>query len=134
MRIEDLPDEAIVVRGGHKNAAQILRRATKDRGRLGTYGISAFAGWTPETTLAEVVGASGLVFDVVQTSTVGRLRAAGFEIARSFRWPHCTIDLGDDPTEDTAARLVGLFNSPVANPALEVRNDDPNRSGLQQPR
>ncbi len=118
MHSDDLPDEAIVVRGGHKTATQILIRARKDHRRLGYYGISAFAGWTSETSLAEVVEASGLLFDVVQTSTVGRLRAAGFGIQRTFMWPHCTIDLGEDPTDDDAARLAALFGPPVPNPGL----------------
>lgn len=128
MRIDDLQDEAIIVRGGNKTAAQVLKRAKKDRDRLGRYGVSAFAGWTPATTLAEVVEAAIIVFDVVQLSTVGKIRTAGFSIERSFKWPHCTIDLGEEPMEDTAARLVALFAAPVPNPGLENRNDDTNRS------
>lgn len=116
--VEDLPDEALVVRGGHKTADQILARARKDHHRLGLYGISSAAGWTPTTTLAEIVEASNLPYDVVQTSTVGAIRAAGFRIERTGKRPHCTIDLGEDPTQDTAARLAALFAPPVPNPGV----------------
>ena len=114
----DLPDGAIVVRGGHKTPAQLLARARKDYPRLNAYGLSAFAGWTPTITLAEVIEASELAYPEVQTSTVGRIRAAGFRIERTFKWPHCTIDLGEDPTENTAARLAEQFDPPVPRPGL----------------
>lgn len=55
MSIDDLPDKATVIRGGPMTAANVIRRARKDQWRLGLLGISAFAGSSPETTVAELV-------------------------------------------------------------------------------
>jgi hypothetical protein len=68
-------------------AAQLLARATKDHGRLGLYGISAFAGRTPSTTAADVVSEATIPHRVIRATTVHRIRAAGFEISWSFARP-----------------------------------------------
>src|SRR5919106_2459051 len=33
-----------------------------------------------------------------------------FRVYRTGQWPHCTIDLGDDPTEDVASALIAAFD------------------------
>ncbi len=103
------------------DAAQLLARAQKDRARLGLDAISAFAGWAPETTIEDIVAAGTIPHDMIQTSTVQRILDAGFAIEWSFARPHCTITLGEEPTEDTVARLVEAFDPPVPNPGLRGR-------------
>lgn len=116
MSIDDLPDNATVIRGGPMTAANVIRRARKDQWRLGLLGISAFAGSSPETTVAELVELGEIPHAVLNRSTVGRIREVGFVIRRFGRWPHCTIDLGDDADEDAAARLVAAFDQPEPTP------------------
>lgn len=121
MSIDDLPDDAVVIRGGPMTAANVIRRARKDRERLGLFGVSAFAGSSSETTVAELVERGEIPHAVLNRSTVGRIRSAGFVIRRFGRWPHCTIDLGDDADEDASARLVAAFDQPELTP----RTGDP---------
>lgn len=102
-------------------AGHLLARARKDRARLDVYAVSAFAGWTPETTIEEIVASGNIPHEMIQTSRAQRIRDAGFTIGWSFGRPHCTIDLGEDPTEETAARLVEAFDPPVPNPGLRGR-------------
>jgi hypothetical protein len=101
--------------------AQLLDRARKDRERLGLYGVSAFAGRTPSTTAAEVVSEATIPHRVIRATTVQRIRAAGFEIEWSFARPHCTIDLGLEPTEAKVVELMAAFDPPVPNPGLKAK-------------
>jgi hypothetical protein len=121
--IDELAGDVIVVRGGNMTAAQLLARARKDHGRLGRYGISAFAGGTPSMTAADIVSEATIPHKVIRTATVERIRAAGFEISWSFARPHCTIDVGPKPTEARVLRLLSAFDPPIPNPGLRGEDD-----------
>lgn len=116
MSIDDLPDDAVVIRGGPMTVANVIRRARKDQERLGFLGISAFAGASAAMTTAELVELGEVPHAVLNRSTVGRIKAAGFSIRRSGKWPHCTIDLGAGAGEDASARLVAAFDRPEPTP------------------
>lgn len=58
---------------------------------------------------------------VLQKSTVARIRAAGFAVVRTGRWPHCTIDLGDEPDNARVAELIAAFDPPEPTPGRESR-------------
>jgi hypothetical protein len=92
--------------------ARLLRRAAKDRERLGFSGISAFGASSAEMTFEELVQRAELPHVEAQRSTAGRIREAGFTIIRLGKWPHCTIDLGEAPDEETALKLISAFDAP----------------------
>jgi hypothetical protein len=113
-----MPD-TVVIRGDVMIPADLSTRALRDYVRLHYYGLSVFAILLPLMTVAQTVTYVGLSFPVVQLSTVGRVRAAGFGIERTFSWPHCTIDVGADSSESVMLRLVQAFDPP--EPIPEVR-------------
>jgi hypothetical protein len=119
---DDLPDDALIVRGGTMVAKRVLRKARLAKPHLnGVAGISVAAASTREMTLRELIGAGEIPHHRVQRSTCGRIRAAGFRPFRTGKWPHCTIDLGPDPTNDAADRLIAAFDAPEANPGKEMK-------------
>jgi hypothetical protein len=61
----------------------------------------------------------------ITTSTIGALRAAGFQpMEAPVDDPHVDIYLGEHPADDsTWARLAELFDDPQPNPALAHSND-----------
>jgi hypothetical protein len=89
---------------------------------LSLYGVSAAAASSAGTTVAELVSEFGLPHPTLRRSTVGRIRDAGFAVYRTGRRPHCTIDLGPDPGEDDALRLIEAFDIDESTPGME-RND-----------
>jgi hypothetical protein len=93
---------------------KVLRRALRDRGRLGRPGISVFAGH-PESTIAELLVDAAIPHGQYRRSTVGRIRAAGFEVRRTGSWPHCTVYLTDAADEAQAQALVDCFDEPEPN-------------------
>lgn len=87
----------------------IVRRAAMDRQRLGGINaISAFA--APDLSPFQIAAAGDVPHRVLMASTVGRVRGAGFEVRRTGRWPHCTIELGEACDTDVAARLIDVFD------------------------
>jgi hypothetical protein len=116
----DLHDDAVVVRGGTMVAKRVLRKAQLARPHLnGVAGISVAAASSPDMTLRELLDAGQIPHHVIQRSTCARIRSAGFAMFRTGKWPHCTIDLGTDPTNDAAERLIAAFDAPEANPGKE---------------
>ena len=118
MSIDELAGDLVVVRGGNMSAGQLLGRAKKDHERLGLYGISAFAGRTRLMTAADVVSEATIPHKVIRISTVDQIRTEGFEISWSYARPHCTIDLGPEPTEARVSQLLSAFDPPIPNPGL----------------
>jgi hypothetical protein len=119
---QDLPDAALVVRGGQMSVRRVQRKARAARPALdGVAGISVAAATASDMTLVALIRAGGIPHDEIQKSTVGRLRAAGFRLFRTGRWPHCTIDLGQEPIKDAASRLIRAFDAPEANPEKEKK-------------
>jgi hypothetical protein len=116
---DTLTSDTVVIRGDIMIAADLTTRATNDQRRLGYYGLSVVAVLKPLLTVAETVAYFNLAFPLIQLSTVGRIRAAGFSIERTFRWPHCTIDVGADPSESVMLRLIDAFDP--AEPRPESR-------------
>ena len=54
----------------------------------------------------------------VRLSTVGRLRAEGFRLAKTepLDDDHYNVDLGEAPTVSIVQRFVGAFDDPTDNP------------------
>ena len=113
---DELTDATIVVRGDVMMPSAIARRAQRDFVRLRYYGLSVFAVLPPLLTISDLVAVAPLPHPALQRSTVGRIRAAGFAVTRTFHWPHCTIDLGAEATESVATRLIAAFDPPEPRP------------------
>src|SRR5438046_3038630 len=101
----------------------MVRRDLEDSAEVhfrdrGYYALSAwsFAGRTPDE-IARAVGTDSLPHARMRASTVGRLRANGFEVDKSEPPPgHVDIRL-DGPLSDTSAvALEASFGAPLRNP------------------
>jgi hypothetical protein len=113
-----LTTDTVVIRGDVMVAVNLTARAMKDFARLHYYGLSVMAILRPLVTVGQTVAYTGLSFPMVQLSTVARVRAAGFGIERTFSWPHCTIDIGADPSESVMLRLIDAFDPPEPIPEM----------------
>jgi hypothetical protein len=113
---DTLAEDTVVLRGDVMVPADLSTRASHDREILHYYGLSVAAVLLPHTTVAETMTYVRMPYPMVQLSTVGRVRAAGFTIARTFRWPHCTIDVGDDLSDSVMLRLIEAFDAPEPRP------------------
>lgn len=67
-------------------------------------------------TLEDVVGVAYLPHGRVRTSTVGKLRALGYEPYRSEPWPHLAIRFEEEPTDTALVALKGAFERDVPDP------------------
>lgn len=67
-------------------------------------------------TLEDVVSVAFLPHGRVRTSTVGKVRALGYEPYRSEPWPHLTIRFEDEPTDTALVELRWVFEKEVPNP------------------
>jgi hypothetical protein len=104
---ERIPDEALVVRGGRNQPADLLRGIGTHPS--GVTGVSVEC--AEETTVEEL--ASAIPHGQVGVTTAGAIRAAGGEVVRtSGRSPHHATLIGLSPEE--ASRLL---TPTVANPA-----------------
>src|SRR6266508_1915977 len=81
----------------------------------GAYELSFFG--ENGLTVAEICQQAGLLHSQIRVSTVGGLRAAGFD---PFRCPppplHLCIRFDRDPTDTLLERLRGDFSEAVPNP------------------
>lgn len=124
-----LPDDALVVRGGHLNAQDLKRAVDTTHRRTGVWGVSTNAG--TGVTVEEL--ARRLPHAVVRVSTVGRLRAAGWEARPTGRAPHCTVyKRGAPPDDEDIERLQAAFEPSRPNPG-RARGRAPDRSDRRPP-
>lgn len=118
----ELPDLAIVVRGGVMTDFLLVRRQVEDaRDRFGAYVLSVWAktrdpGQTVDHVVAELVERGGVKNHGVRVTTAGRLRSRGFDLRQTgAERTHYSVDLGGAELE-TVARFVGSFGPVRGNP------------------
>jgi hypothetical protein len=111
-----LPDGALVVRGGVMHPRATLEAARDALAVMGTPAVSVFAGDAATVSVEDLVDMGPIPHASICISTVGRLRAAGFVIRRTGRYPHCSVELGARPSIAAATRLTTAFDGPVPNP------------------
>lgn len=119
LRDEQPPDAAIVVvRGGLLGVDSVLRTAETSMRQYGFYGVSVFAatGLSIEELVRQIPELSPDRYKQLRTSTVGSIRAAGFELLATQDWPHFDVEL-PDVAEGTIERLRNCFGPPFPNPA-----------------
>jgi hypothetical protein len=116
--IERLSDEAILVRGGAMLRDDLARSAEANYRDRGEYALSfwSFAGMTA-SEIAVKVGTDDLPHSKLRASTVGRLRAAGFEVVSSEPPSgHVDVKLPGPVTDAIANDLDVGFDPPIVNP------------------
>jgi hypothetical protein len=111
---DDLPDDAIVVRGGlMQNIDEMVEDARDEMARVGYPGLSVRAG--VGVTVEELVRAGQLPNNQIRVSTAGRVRKDGYSFSRISGPYHYNIVLPSlDPK--TVAQLSDSFDEPQANP------------------
>lgn len=119
VRAEDAPDDTVVViRGGPIATAKIIEHARRQQAVFTYRGdpmiaISVdltIAGWTVERILQERMWSRSSY----ATSTVGELRAAGYELLATSTAPHYSVIL-PDTTEPVAAAFIAHFGPTLQN-------------------
>lgn len=82
---------------------------------LGYYALSVYS--LPDLTVDEIATAARLPHSKIRESTVGRLRAHGYEVVPSPGTAgHADLRLPGPPTEDHWKVLDALFDPPRPNP------------------
>lgn len=84
----------------------------------GAASVSVFAADTDDTTLEDLLGDAYIPHESIRVSTARRVRAAGFTIRRTGRYPHCSVELGAESSLEIARALAGAFDPPQPNPSL----------------
>lgn len=120
----ELPDEAIVVRGGTspieamKNsvARTLEKRAAK--GEPAEYALSVFTDAT--RSLAEIVVRAPILqrWTQIRVSTVGALRARGFRVSHPDRYGHASLVFPGPPSDADYERLLDAFSEPIPKPTI----------------
>lgn len=110
-----MPDDALVIRGGKMENLGGLRDAAVDFfDGFGFYGISAWGGIDVE--INDLIVAGSVLNGTIAVSTAGRIRQAGFVVELTMGPRHCTIDLGEYPTDDVLWAFRKAFADFVPNP------------------
>jgi hypothetical protein len=111
---DDLPDDAIVVRGGlMQNIDEMVEDARDEMARVGHPGLSVRAG--VGVTLVELVRAGQVPHNQIVVSTAGRVRKDGYSFVKIPGEYHYNIVLPSlEPT--TVAQLADSFDGPQPNP------------------
>lgn len=108
---DDLPDDAVVVRGGLMLPAGLALSVQSHFDTEGVYALSVFS--VPGKTADEIVSGVFLPHSTLRESTVGRLRAAGYDVVSSPGPPgHADLILPNSPTDDDWQALDETFDAP----------------------
>ena len=111
-----LPDAAVVVRGGLMFPADLETGALTHYDEFGRYALSVYS--LPGRTGDEIAVLVPLPHSKIRESTVGRLRAAGYEVVPSPGPPgHADLRVPNPPSRGDWQALDALFDPPRPNPA-----------------
>jgi len=80
----------------------------------GFYGISFYG--DNDLALDEVCRLAGKPNRELRTSTVERLRGAGFKLERRGRYPHLTLRFEAEPSDEELRAVEAEFDPPRKNP------------------
>jgi hypothetical protein len=117
-----LPNGTVVVRGGLMLPADLIRSAQSHRDVEGLYALSVYS--IPGATAEEIARGVPLPHAKIRTSTVGRIRAAGYDVLSSPGPPgHADLVLPTPPTDKDGSTLDGVFDPARPNPAT-MRDGD----------
>ncbi len=121
---DELPNDAVVVRGGLMARNGLERAARNCFGAHGFYGLSLRC--IPGMTAAEIARntpSDKLPHPWIRSSTVGEIRASGYEIRATFEPGHASLMFPGPPTDDDWETVESLFGPPQDNPAAKEERD-----------
>jgi hypothetical protein len=112
-----LPDDALVLRGGHMQPDTLETNALTEYDASGRYALSVFS--APGLDREQLARVAAQPRGQVRLSTVGRIRTAGYEIVRSenIAPAHADLILPNPPTDADYEAVIAAFDPPVPNPA-----------------
>jgi hypothetical protein len=64
--------------------------------------------------------AANVMHQQIRVSSVGAIRAVGFDVISDGRPDHCLILFPNEPSQEDLERLTGCFSEPEPNPAQEA--------------
>ncbi|MGI8425316.1 MAG: hypothetical protein ACR2FO_01080 [Actinomycetota bacterium] len=117
---EPLWDETIVVRFGLMDVASIQAAAALFKAERGVFGLSAYG--DNGLAMKETARQARRPHKQLRTTTVGRLKSAGFVVKRTGKWPHLTISAEVTAGAEMLSKITELFDDPVPNPHPVDRN------------
>ena len=116
---DPLPDDAIVIRGGVMTPRTMEVNAYTEYDETGVYALSVSS--LPDADFDTIAAAARLPHGQVCVSTVGRIRAAGYEVRQSEPPPaHADLLLPNPPADEDWEALLVVFDAPIANPHRRV--------------
>lgn len=104
-----------MIRGGYNNRRSVQENARDHHELRGEYALSVFS--LADATVEEIAQVAALPNAKIRVTTVGELRAAGFDPVPKGRAGHAHVVLADDKNA-TIDRFVGCFAPVIDNPAL----------------
>lgn len=114
--LERLPDDAVVVRFGLMAPGDLSLGAQTQFDTDGFYALSVCS--APGMTADELAVAAGLTHSMIRESTVGRLRAVGYDVVSSPGPPnHADLLLPEPPGDADWEALDRVFDAARPNPA-----------------
>jgi hypothetical protein len=120
-----LPDDAVVVRSGEMKLRDYINAVLNHYRKYQEYALTVWC--LPGLDAHEVaheLGTDYLPHGKFMETTVGRVRAAGFELMLSPKeqgYPEGHCDLFCEPSEEDWQRLRPLFGEPMTNPVRRGR-------------
>lgn len=110
-------DDALVIRGSFNSRKQIRNQALRYDDSYGTLTISVFASPRGES-VEQLAKIAGFGYPVMRLSTVGRIRAAGFDVIPHGRYGHGQVTF-DDLSNATLDRFRAAFDrDTIPNPTV----------------
>lgn len=110
----ELPDDAIVVRGGKLQDKYLYKSAQEEFNLRQVWAVSGWAG--SEVSVQDLASAGNIAHPVIVVTRVGILRRYGFEVTLYGDPRHCDIHLGGPPDDETWNRLREAFGDFHPNP------------------
>ncbi len=116
-------DDAVAVRGGLVINAEVLREQAEDS--FAEHGKHTLSVWvavkgeeeTDEEVIARLATEAPIPNRQLRATTVGTLRALGFQVVKTGRNPrHYDVDIGSVEPE-AIERFMNAFGNPRRNPA-----------------
>jgi len=121
--VEDLPDDALVVRGGLLADLTVLREQAEDAHLGGEgFGLSVWAdavapGESNRDTIARLARIGRILNPKLRVTTAGALREAGLTLMQVGKNPeHYNVMLGDELTDDAIEAFRSAFGPPMEKP------------------
>lgn len=123
--VEPLPDEAVVIRGGVMNLADLRLTAEAHHEAMKQHGVDEWAlsiNSIPGLTASQIARRARLFYGMICISTVGRIRGTGCDVHSDGRQDgHGNIVFAAQPGDTDLVRVRAVFDEPVRNPYPRVR-------------